>query len=336
MQTTEKTDNGVKSLVDYIVLQTFKPRSELLVCVLGNINGRKLLLVHKFLERVVPCFLKHHLVRKRVLYQLVNFGLKFQQFFGEQVWIFYIFFIHDDFLTAHVDVRIHLVDNESECVLVSAEHLKEKLQFLEILLLEHVDTPSVLAGYRLGHFGNQFLLDDFQHLLFGLRLQPIIRIRLLVDQRVPYPPQVFRAIALRVPKLRACLEIFLSHNKKFILEMVVIYVQGTITLPDKESILCTNRLRLDETHVNKNLYALHDDLSIDGTTAALSLDLVENCLSDPFFSVIKNRFLEHGLTLLADELKLVVLQVIPIQVLKTSIHHLRVNNVALPSLDQIV
>jgi len=70
------------------------------------------------------------------------------------VWIFYIFFIHDDLLTVHVDVRIHLVDNESESVLVSAEYLKEELQLLDILLLEHVGTPGVLAGYRLGHFGN--------------------------------------------------------------------------------------------------------------------------------------------------------------------------------------
>ena len=187
MQTAEETDYGVKSLIDYVVLYAFEPSSKLLVRILGDINGRKLLLVHKLLERVVPRFLKHHLVCERVLHQLVNFSLEVQQLFSEKVRIFDILFIHDDLLTAHVYIRVHLVNNESEGVLVSAENLEKQLKFLEILLLKHVNTPGVFAGYRLRHLGNHFLFDDLQHLLFGLGLQPVVRVCLLVDQRVPNP-----------------------------------------------------------------------------------------------------------------------------------------------------
>ena len=187
MQTAEETDYGVKSLIDYVVLYAFEPSSKLLVRILGDINGRKLLLVHKLLERVVPRFLKHHLVCERVLHQLVNFSLEVQQLFSEKVRIFDILFIHDDLLTAHVYIRVHLVNNESEGVLVSAENLEKQLKFLEILLLKHVNTPGVLAGYRLRHLGNHFLFDYLQHLLFGLGLKPVVRVCLLVNQRVPNP-----------------------------------------------------------------------------------------------------------------------------------------------------
>ena len=80
-----------------------------------------------------------------------------------------------------------MVYNESKGVLVSAENLEKQLKFLEILLLKHVNTPGVFAGYRLRHLGNNFLFDDLQHLLFGLGLQPVVRVCLLVDQRVPNP-----------------------------------------------------------------------------------------------------------------------------------------------------
>ena len=120
------------------------------------------------------------------------------------------------------------------------------------------------------------------------------------------------------------------------LKMIVVHVQGAVTLPNEESIICTHWLWLDETHVDENKNAFHDDFPVDSTTVALKLNLIENCLRNFFFSVIKDSFLKHGLTLLADQLQLVVLQVIPIEVLKASIHHLRVDDVAVPSLDQIV
>ena len=123
--------------------------------------------------------------------------------------IFDIGFVHNDLLSSRVDVRSHLVDDESESVLVSAEHIVEQLEFLKVLLFEHVHATGVLVGHSLSHLGNHLLLDNLQHLALGLGLEPVVRVLFLVCKRVLHSGQVLRAIALRIPKLRALQRLFL-------------------------------------------------------------------------------------------------------------------------------
>ena len=96
------------------------------------------------------------------------------------------------------------------------------------------------------------------------------------------------------------------------LKMIVVHVQGAVTLPNEESIICTNWLGLDEAHVNENHNAFPDDLPVDSTTVAFKLNLIDNCLRNVLFSVIKDSFPKHAMTLLADQLHLILLQVIPV------------------------
>ena len=209
VQAAEQANYCVKSLIHDIVLNAFESGSKLLVGILGDVDGRKLLLVHKLLERVVPRLLKHHLVSERELHQLVDFCLEVQQLLREKVRIFDISFVHDNLLSSRVDVGIHLVDDESESVLVSAEHIVEQLEFLKVLLFEHVHATGVLVGHSLGHLGNHLLLDNLQHLALGLGLEPVVRVFFLVCKRVLHTCQVLRAIALRIPKLGALKRLFL-------------------------------------------------------------------------------------------------------------------------------
>ena len=118
--------------------------------------------------------------------------------------------------------------------------------------------------------------------------------------------------------------------------MIVVHVPGAFTLPNEESIICTNWLGLDEAHVNENHNAFPDDLPVDSTTVAFKLNLIDNCLRNVLFSVIKDSFPKHAMTPLADQLHLIGLHVIPVEVLKASIHHLRVDAVAVPSPEIIV
>jgi hypothetical protein len=83
-------------------------------------------------------------------------------------------------------------------------------------------------------------------------------------------------------------------------EIVIIYVEGAIALPRKESIRCAHGLGLDKTHVDEDLYTLLNDLPVDGSTSPLKLDLIQDCTGNSFFRVIKDVVFEHGLALLAD------------------------------------
>ena len=112
------------------------------------------------------------------------------------MWVFYVGFIHDNFLTAVEDVRVHLLNDEAEGASVPLENLKEQLELVQVFLLEHVDATGILAADRLCHFGDKFGLDDSEHLGLGLGLQPVVRILLLIGEHLLDFVEVLRAIAI--------------------------------------------------------------------------------------------------------------------------------------------
>ena len=89
-------------------------------------------------------------------------------------------------------------------------------------------------------------------------------------------------------------ELVLCLDEEFVLKMIVVHVPGAFTLPNEESIICTNWLGLDEAHVNENHNAFPDDLPVDSTTVAFKLNLIDNCLRNFLFSAIKDCFPKHA------------------------------------------
>ena len=98
---------------------------------------------------------------------------------------------------------------------------------------EHVLASCLLFNDRLCLLGDELILDDLEHFSFGLRLEPVIRVRFLMLERLIYIIQIFRAIAVRIPKQGLLIEILFRVLQEWFLEFLIIRRQVLITLPQE-------------------------------------------------------------------------------------------------------
>ena len=131
------------------------------------------------------------------------------------------------------------------------------------------------------------------------------------------------------------MRLFLSGGQKVSLKVIIVDRKIPVALPKEDSFARFHWFRLDEAHVYEDLDALLDHFFVDRIPSTVFLDLVQNCCRDFNLPRGKNSLLEHRHALFAHELQLVVFKIIAIKVLKTAVHHLRVNYVGLPGGDEI-
>ena len=83
------------------------------------------------------------MVRERVAHELIYLSLKFQELLSEEIRVFHVILLHDDFSATIKNIGIHLLDNEAERALISLECIEKQLELVEVLLLKHKDASCI-------------------------------------------------------------------------------------------------------------------------------------------------------------------------------------------------
>ena len=124
VEAAEESDDCVKPGINGgIIVDTLKTLGELIVAVEGNEGGRHGLLIHEILEGHITVLLELDVILEALLYQSVHLGLESKELGGELDWVLNKCLVHDDLLSATLDVGPHLLHDEFERGLLSAEDL---------------------------------------------------------------------------------------------------------------------------------------------------------------------------------------------------------------------
>ena len=84
-------------------------------------------MIHELSERIVTSFLETNLVCKGVADKIVNLRFEIEQLLSELIWVLHVCFVIDNSSTALEDVRIHSLNDETECIGVTSEHVEHEL-----------------------------------------------------------------------------------------------------------------------------------------------------------------------------------------------------------------
>ena len=84
-------------------------------------------MIHELCEGIVTSFLETNLVCERVADEIVNFSLEIEQLLSKLIWVLHVCLVIDNSSTALEDVRIHSLNDETECVGVTSEHVEHEL-----------------------------------------------------------------------------------------------------------------------------------------------------------------------------------------------------------------
>ena len=117
--------------------------------------------------------------------------------------------------------------------------------------------------------------------------------------------------------------------------MVFVLGQVAVALPHEIALSGFHGLRLDKADVDKDLDALLDCLFVNLLAGAVAGDLLEDSFCDIGALLSKNVLGKHRHALFADELELVILQVVSIEIVKGTLEHLREDAVSSPDLDEV-
>lgn len=117
--------------------------------------------------------------------------------------------------------------------------------------------------------------------------------------------------------------------------MRVILSQVAVTLPNKETFFGAHGLRLYQSHVDKHLDALLYHIFLDRLSFAVIRNLFQDCSCEVCLALRKDCVIEERHALLTHKLQLVIPEVVPVEILKGTVHHLGVDAVVFPHFDQV-
>ena len=198
--------------------------------------------------------------------------------------VFDIVFVHDDFLTAIKDIGVHFLNDEPKRVLVTLKNVVKQFKLVQVLLLKHVDAARFLRTHGFSHLGDELVLHNLQHLGLSLRLEPLVRVLLLILQHFLDLVQILGAVPIRIPQVGIVLHLLLRRGQEIALEMIVIDAEITVTLPQENTITSLHRLWLDQAHIYKDLNALFNHTFVDGVASTIAFDLLQDGLRDVNFA----------------------------------------------------
>ena len=76
METAEKSDNGIQSVISLSFTHSLKSPSELVITIGSNIVSSKLALVHEVLESYIPILLETDIIEETLLDHLIHLLLQ--------------------------------------------------------------------------------------------------------------------------------------------------------------------------------------------------------------------------------------------------------------------
>ena len=117
--------------------------------------------------------------------------------------------------------------------------------------------------------------------------------------------------------------------------MRVVLSQVAITLPNKETFFGAHGLRLYQSHVDKHLDALLDHVFLDHLSFAVIRNLLKDCSGEVCLALRKYCVIKERHALLTNKLQLVIPEVVPVEILEGTVHHLCVDAVVFPHFDQV-
>ena len=117
--------------------------------------------------------------------------------------------------------------------------------------------------------------------------------------------------------------------------MWVVLSQVAVTLPNKETFFGAHGLGLYQSHVDKHLDTLLDHVLLDHFSFAVIRNLLQDCSCEVCLAFRKYCVIKERHAFLTNKLQLVIPEVVPIEILKGSVHHLGINAVILPHFDQV-
>jgi len=105
---------------------------------------RVLLRIHEVLERRVSSLLEEHRIVEALLEHCVHLCLQVEELLCERDWVLEVNFVVDDSFTSLLNIGVHLLDDQSECLRVSFEHHVQQIQVLKPRVLKHVIAAGLL------------------------------------------------------------------------------------------------------------------------------------------------------------------------------------------------
>ena len=176
VQAAEESDYSIESLLSLFICYSLEARCQFLVGINCEIKWRLTALIHEVLERRVTTLLELHAVVETLLKHGVHLGLQVKQLLRESNWIFEEVLVFHDSLATLLDVRIHLLNNETKSLRVSLEDHIHQVELFKSRVKEHVLAASLFFDHRLSFFGYQLVLHDLEHFGLGFWLEPKVSV----------------------------------------------------------------------------------------------------------------------------------------------------------------
>ena len=160
------------------------------------------------------------------------------------------------------------MDNQSKCVGVALEDFVHQSKLFEATVQEHVVAASIFLHDRICLVGDHLLLDALENLGLGFRLQPVVRVFLLLHQSVVDLAKILRAVQLRVPHVGLHFVLLSGVGQHVLLKFLLVRRQVLVSFPS-EALRRLHWLCSVETHVDVALDGSFDDFAINDVVVAV-------------------------------------------------------------------
>ena len=128
----------------------------------------------------------------------------------------------------------------------------------------------------------------------------------------------------------------MSSLKEKGLEVLVIHVKVTVTLPQKETITSAHRLWKNKADINKHLNALLNDFLLDLLVVSVAGDLFEDGLLDVLLHLVIDFIFEYLQAAVSNQWHITVAQKVTIEVIECTIDTLCENDEFAPNINEIL
>ena len=129
-------------------------------------------------------------------------------------------------------------------------------------MLEHLVASSILVYKVLGLLFNNFCLDNIQQFRLSFRLKVEVSSFLLLEYVLLGFSEVLRTVEAANPPDTLLRVFILASDQERLLELFLINNQVLVTLPNVIIILLDD-ICTDETHLNKGLYRVLQQIPVD-------------------------------------------------------------------------
>ena len=127
----------------------------------------------------------------------------------------------------------------------------------------------------------------------------------------------------------------MSSLKEKGLEVLVIHVKVTVTLPQEETITGAHRLRKNKADINEHLNALLNDFLLDLLVVSVAGDLFEDGLLDVLLHLVIDFIFEYLQAAVSNQWHITISQKVTIEVIESTINTLCENDEFAPNTDEI-